>query len=66
LISRHQASGYRPQGSGDETGIALARARSNGETPPPDPVVSAATVANGRETLKPETCSLKPSAKAET
>ena len=66
MISRHQATGIRHQGSGNETGIALARARSNGEAPPPDPVVSAVTVANGRETLKPDACSLKPSAKAET
>ena len=57
MKSRHQASGYRPQGSGNESGIALAEARSNGEAPPPDPVVSAATVANGRENLKPETFS---------
>ena len=57
MKSRHQASGYRPHGGGNESGMALAEAKSNGEAPPPDPVVSAATVANGRETLKPETCS---------
>jgi hypothetical protein len=65
-LRRFQVSGYGPQGSGNETGIALAEARSNGEAQPPDPVASAATVANGRENLKPETCSLKPSARADT
>jgi hypothetical protein len=63
LKRRHQASGIRHQGCGNETGVALAKARFYGETPLA-PVMPAA-VATGQENLKPETCSLMPAAKAD-
>jgi hypothetical protein len=67
LNNRFQASGYRHQGSGDETICERVEARSNGEAQPLYPVVPEAptAVANGPEYLKPETCSLKPPAKAD-
>jgi len=66
-IVRHQVSGIRHQGSGNETSVALADTKSTGEAPlsNPSPFAAPVGVANGQENLKPETCSLKPSAKAD-
>jgi hypothetical protein len=63
LNERHQASGIRHQGGENEAGVPLAKARFYGEAQltPEMP----AAVATGQENLKPETCSLKPSAKAD-
>ena len=60
-IVRHQVSGIRHQGSGNETSVALADTKSTGEAPLSNPSAFAAPVgvANGQENLKPETCSLQ-------
>jgi hypothetical protein len=66
LKRRLQASGYRHQGSGYETRVALADTKSDGEALSPYLMVPEAPtpVANGPENLKSETCSLMPPAKA--
>ena len=68
MKERLQASGFRHQGYGDETGVALADTKSHGEAPLPDRVVLAtpAAVATGPRDLKPDACSLMPSAKADS
>ena len=52
---RLQASGYRHQGLGNETGAALAEVGLNGVAPLFDPVASEApaAVVNGQQNLKP-------------
>ena len=54
MKERLQASGFRHQGYGDETGVALAGTKPNGEAPLPNQVVLATpvAVANGQENLK--------------
>jgi hypothetical protein len=66
LKRRLQVSGYKLQGCGYRTDVALVDTKSNGQTSLTNPKVSVSVIASDTPCLKPETCSLMPLYKADS
>ena len=58
MKGRLQVSGYRLQGRGYGTDVALVDTKSDGQTSLTNPKVSVSVVASDTPCLTPETCSL--------